>query len=341
MAVPASGTVSLDDIQTEFGGTNPVSLSEYYRDGTYVTSNNTGVPTSGAVSVSEFYGAIKQFIFTITANTQEADLATLATAAGWDGVAPIAATIDSGVYLWSGNAAVAGLTIPVSITSAVTLTNNGYIIGKGGDGNATSGAGGNGGPAVVNNATTVSLINSASAYIAGGGGAGGGYGGAGGAGGGTGGAGRTFGGSKDNLTEGAGGAVGAVGANTTGTLHDGLTHATGGGAGGGGGGGWDTGSNNFGSAAGAGGGRILPGTGGVGALNTIGCGGFGSRGCGGDGSVSTVGSDRNGGAGSGGGGGWGAAGGTGRDGAGGAAGAAISGTAVTLTNSGTVYGATA
>jgi hypothetical protein len=49
MAIPASGTVSLSDIQTEFGGTNPISISEYY-------SAAGGVPASGEISVSDFYG---------------------------------------------------------------------------------------------------------------------------------------------------------------------------------------------------------------------------------------------------------------------------------------------
>jgi len=33
VALPASGTITLDDLQTEFGGSNPIQLSEYYRGG--------------------------------------------------------------------------------------------------------------------------------------------------------------------------------------------------------------------------------------------------------------------------------------------------------------------
>ena len=50
MALQGSGQISLADIQTEFGGSNPISLNEYYLNGLYVTSNNTGVPTSGVIS---------------------------------------------------------------------------------------------------------------------------------------------------------------------------------------------------------------------------------------------------------------------------------------------------
>lgn len=59
MALQSSGTITLAQIQAEFGGSNPISLSEYYRNGAYVTSNNTSVPTSGTIRVSNFYGAVK------------------------------------------------------------------------------------------------------------------------------------------------------------------------------------------------------------------------------------------------------------------------------------------
>lgn len=49
MALQSSGTISLLDIQTEFGGANPISLSEYY-------GADTGVPASGQISLSDFYG---------------------------------------------------------------------------------------------------------------------------------------------------------------------------------------------------------------------------------------------------------------------------------------------
>jgi hypothetical protein len=59
MALPSSGVLTLNDIQTEFGGTNPIDLSEYYRGGSLVpdTALNAGIPTSGVISVTDFYGA--------------------------------------------------------------------------------------------------------------------------------------------------------------------------------------------------------------------------------------------------------------------------------------------
>ena len=46
MALQSSGAISLNDIAGEFGGATPHAMSEYYRNGAYVTSNNTSVPTS-------------------------------------------------------------------------------------------------------------------------------------------------------------------------------------------------------------------------------------------------------------------------------------------------------
>lgn len=59
MPLQTSGSISLADIQTEFGGASPTSISEYYKGGTYVpnTATNASVPTSGAISIGNFYGA--------------------------------------------------------------------------------------------------------------------------------------------------------------------------------------------------------------------------------------------------------------------------------------------
>jgi hypothetical protein len=63
MTLPTSGPISLSAIQTEFGGTAPTSLSEYYAGGAYVPAGTSGtngpVPSSGAISLSNFYGTSK------------------------------------------------------------------------------------------------------------------------------------------------------------------------------------------------------------------------------------------------------------------------------------------
>lgn len=60
MALPSSGAISLNDIQTEFGGENATAINEYYAGGAYVEGGITGangaVPTSGQISFSQFQG---------------------------------------------------------------------------------------------------------------------------------------------------------------------------------------------------------------------------------------------------------------------------------------------
>ena len=325
MALQSSGAISLNDIQTEFGGTNPISMSEYYRGGAYVTDNNTGVPTSGAININGFYGGTKQFSYTFSSSAQEVDLNSTLTTAGWNGSDPVVVTINSSVYLWSDNTSTGGLTISSAFNGLLTITNNGYIIGRGGN------AGQAGGPALVNNATGVILTNASGAFIAGGGGGGGGRGG-GGAGGGNG-----VGGYRESpptsYTAGVGGAIGQNGTNGQSGAYSGGSYngaGLGGGAGGGGAGAEPRTDGYAGYGASGGGGRVLT------VSTSYGQGAFGGLGDGGTGGS-------NGNAGSngtygGGGGGWGAAGGN----SGGAGGAAISGTAIaTYTNNGTVYGSTA
>jgi hypothetical protein len=99
---------------------------------------------------------INEYAITISANVLNPNITTLLTAQGWDETSPISVniTINSGVYIGSSTAA-AALVIPALPSgSTVTLINNGFILGKGGNGGAggiNGGAGGigaNGGPAI-------------------------------------------------------------------------------------------------------------------------------------------------------------------------------------------------
>jgi len=46
-------------LQAEFGGSNPISLSEFYRNGDAVDGDDyaPNVPTSGTISLSQFRGS--------------------------------------------------------------------------------------------------------------------------------------------------------------------------------------------------------------------------------------------------------------------------------------------
>lgn len=45
--LPSSGAISLNDIQNVMGGTNPISMSEYYRGGAYVPATKTVTVNEG------------------------------------------------------------------------------------------------------------------------------------------------------------------------------------------------------------------------------------------------------------------------------------------------------
>ena len=357
MTLPSGGNgapITLAEVQTEFGGVNPINMSEYYRGGPYVTDNNTNVPTSGAISLSNFYSANKSFIVTISSNSTNVDAVTLLTNAGWDGNRFFQITIDAGVTAYATYTGIAGLTINGSFPLGFAIVNNGTIMGAGGDGGyATSATGANlagraGGPAlsITNSSTTapMSVTNNSGAYIAGGGGGGAGMpnsggeiygGGGGGAGGGSGGQAYQARGGFNLGSPGYGGGLGGSGGSGSG---QGASGGGGGGSGGGGGGYRLDGISSIrnGGGSGGGGGRILPGSGGGGG-NSAASGGSGNSAGGG---ISSGGDN----VGAAGGGGWGAAGGTVSSSqgtvSGGAGGAAIrkNGSTVTVTNSGTIYG---
>ena len=58
MPLQTTGSISLNDVQTEFGGSNPIEIDEYYRGGSNVpdTPANTSIPTSGTIAMDDFYG---------------------------------------------------------------------------------------------------------------------------------------------------------------------------------------------------------------------------------------------------------------------------------------------
>lgn len=68
MTLQASGNISILDIVGEFGGAGTHSLTEYYRGGSFVpdTAPNAGIPTSGSISVTDFYGGQETTLATIT-----------------------------------------------------------------------------------------------------------------------------------------------------------------------------------------------------------------------------------------------------------------------------------
>jgi hypothetical protein len=239
-------------INAEFGRGNNLNA---YRGTTYYTSS--GGPftfSSGAISFSDFYGTqvnSPSFSFTIASNQANANLRSLALAAGWNGSSVVTATVNAGVYIYSNTVGTPALTINGSWPGGVTLVNNGLIMGQGGQGGGFyqfTAAGGaitytpnylqSAGSAAISLGVSCTIQNNS--YIAGGGGAGG---------------------SVNNTSTTAGGGAGGGIGGTYRARNENVSPATdtivAGGAGGGLGG---SGSNGASNNVGGGGGRVLPGT---------------------------------------------------------------------------------
>jgi hypothetical protein len=58
---PSSGQISLNNLQSVFGGTNPINFSEYYLNAsTGYTTGVSGIPNTGTqIALSNFYGKTK------------------------------------------------------------------------------------------------------------------------------------------------------------------------------------------------------------------------------------------------------------------------------------------
>jgi hypothetical protein len=174
------------NVELGFSATALISLND-------AAVRNLAEVASGTISLQNLRGKANVFAFAIAANQTSVNLRTLAVNAGWNQTAPVQATINSGVVI-SGNTqanSTAALTVDGSWPGGVTLTNNGTIVGRGGDGGAggaavqgsftllpgtTAGSPGAAGGRGLLVSVALSLNNAGT--IAGGGGGGGGGGGA-------------------------------------------------------------------------------------------------------------------------------------------------------------------
>ena len=344
MTLPAIGQqISMSQVNVELNvaSTTQISLNDTSVRG--LAGKAAGV----SIGMNELQGksaaAFASNTISATTTQQTINISTLAGYVAGRTTATI--TVNSGVTIYSTSTSTPALTISGATTGdSIVLINNGVIMGKGGDGGSSPAQAG--GPALSISAN-ISITNNG--YIVGGGGAGYGMGG-GGAGGGK------AGDASTTVFGGAGGALGATGGNGSnyyaGTLNYPPYLVTR-------------------ISTGGGGGRIIPGQGGLGADALVngtqvpgtggGAGGGGASkhvqdstgvqfyargGAGGSGSnkggAGTFVSGAAGGTGAGGGGGWGAAGGDGSTASypGGSGGAAVlrNGYTITWAASGTVYG---
>ena len=193
MAIHGTGSpLLMSEIQTEFGGSNPISMSEYYAGGANVPSGTSGnggdIPSSGAINFNIFYTAAKSTRVAIALQISQA------------------ATSSYNIFSNKGGSYSAGqsdvtLTVQANVTSGATgqaaietgsfasgdtvkIINNAQIIAKGGTGgggaqatgqNTTKIAGSAGAAAghAINLQFPVTIQNNGG-HIRGGGGGGGG-----------------------------------------------------------------------------------------------------------------------------------------------------------------------
>ena len=63
MALQSSGQIALSEIATEFGGSAPHALSEYYAGGSNVASGTGSIPSSGEIQLAaDFYGTSAEVV---------------------------------------------------------------------------------------------------------------------------------------------------------------------------------------------------------------------------------------------------------------------------------------
>jgi len=173
MALQNSGPISLSDIKNEFGGSDPIKLRDYYRNKGKVPSNNTNVPTSGTIKLSNFYGAVNEIIKYITATSTNVNASSYFTSDEWTSSAPKRLIVNSGVIIGATNTSNYALNIPSGFGGSFILDNYGSIQGAGGA--ANSGTGGN----AIFAGAAISINNQGTIYSGGGGGGQGGTGGSG------------------------------------------------------------------------------------------------------------------------------------------------------------------
>jgi hypothetical protein len=177
----------MNTIATEFGGTVPHSLNEYYRGGGLVPNApaNSAIPTSGQIAIGDFYGSTNRIPIplTISANSYNYDVYTNRGPTYVSGASDITVTVNPGVIVGSTSRLTYSMSVPSAFSpgDTITIVNNGVIQGTGGAGGnggpAPGGAavaGGTGGSAIYVNRPTVITNNGTVASGGGGGGGGGG-----------------------------------------------------------------------------------------------------------------------------------------------------------------------
>ena len=175
--VPGS-SLSFSQINTELGYSSTATIS--LNDSAVRTLAGVGA-SPATIAITNLSGKSNTYSVTISSDQTNLNLRSYAVSAGWNQTTNLIATINSGIYVSANSTGTPGLTINGSFPAGVSLINNGYIIGMGGDGgngggsdvsNYYPGTPGGGGGGALSVSSAVSITNNGT--IGGGGGGGGG-----------------------------------------------------------------------------------------------------------------------------------------------------------------------
>lgn len=145
MTLPASGTLTMSAINTEFGRGN--NMGAYRGTSWYTDAGASGTFSAGTIKYSDFYGKRKtsptnNISLTITSNTADVNIFTLAGSPA--GTSNVTVTINSGVYCYASNVTNYGIRTGSGWVAGtvINIICNGNIVGCGGKGgnNYTSNA---------------------------------------------------------------------------------------------------------------------------------------------------------------------------------------------------------
>jgi len=189
MTIQASGQIKLSEVATEFGGTAPHALSEYY-------DSDTGVPASGQIKISEFYSTANAVTFTFSGNYTGFNLKgymdsnsitakpiinvtySSGTLGGNDSTSSVDAGRVTQINISHGVRAESAMTVDgFASGTTINFINQGTMLGgggRGGDGycSSSTNSGSPGGNAITVDGSYTFNINNGSGTLKGGGGGG-------------------------------------------------------------------------------------------------------------------------------------------------------------------------
>ena len=165
MTLQTSGPISLKDIQAEFGGPTPVKLENYYRGGAYVldTDYAPNVPRLGPISLSDFYGAKRTSLTTVSFSNVGSNFIILPDT--FSGVLTVVSMTGGGgggggPDSYPGHVGYPGFTITGgNITANPGDVVNSYVGAGGGAGGSGGGGGGGGGKIICTRLYELGLMS--------------------------------------------------------------------------------------------------------------------------------------------------------------------------------------